>query len=114
MDPPHPRTTVGEVANLLDFSLASPQTNKYFHAAEPWKSANPQWVLYNVAESLRISAILLQPFMPDKSRELLDLLRVDTSNPAKRAFSATVYGSDPDYGEDIRKGMLFPPLLTEE
>lgn len=96
------------------FSFASPQTNKYFHAAEPWKSANPQWVLYNVAESLRISAILLQPFMPDKSHELLDILRVDTSNPAKRAFSATVYGSDPDYGEGIKKGMLFPPLLTEE
>jgi methionyl-tRNA synthetase len=64
-----------------------------------------------VAESLRISAILLQPFMPDKSQELLDILRVDSS---KRAFSATVYGSDPDYGEGIKKGILFPPLLTEE
>ncbi|KAJ5465145.1 methionine--tRNA ligase [Penicillium daleae] len=104
----NPRAALQEIMSIIE------KTNKYFHAAEPWKSANPQWVLYNVAESLRISAILLQPFMPDKSQELLDILRVDTSNPAKRAFSATVYGSDPDYGEGIKKGMLFPPLLTEE
>ncbi|GLI73057.1 methionyl-tRNA synthetase [Penicillium ochrochloron] len=101
----NPRAALQEIMSIIE------KSNKYFHAAEPWKSANPQWVLYNVAESLRISAILLQPFMPDKSRELLDLLRVDSS---KRAFSATVYGSDPDYGEGIKKGMLFPPLLTEE
>jgi methionyl-tRNA synthetase len=67
-----------------------------------------------VAESLRIAAILLQPFMPGKSQELLELLRVDTSNPSKRAFSAAVYGSDMDYGQGVRKDILFPPLLTEE
>ncbi|KAJ5675636.1 methionine--tRNA ligase [Penicillium macrosclerotiorum] len=104
----NPRAALQEIMSIIE------KTNKYFHAAEPWKNPNPQWILYNVAESLRISAILLQPFMPDKSQELLDLLRVDTSNAAKRAFSATVYGSDPDYGEDIKKGILFPPLLTEE
>lgn len=52
--------------------------------------------------------------MPAKSQELLELLRVDTSNPTKRAFSATVYGSDADYGEGVKKGHLFPPLLAEE
>lgn len=52
--------------------------------------------------------------MPGKSQELLEQLRVDTSNPTKRAFSAAVYGSDMDYGEGVRKGILFPPLLTEE
>lgn len=70
--------------------------------------------MFNSAESLRIAAILLQPFMPDKSQELLELLRVDTSNPSKRAFSAAAYGADMDYGEGVRKGILFPPLLTEE
>jgi methionyl-tRNA synthetase len=70
--------------------------------------------VFNSAESLRIAAILLQPFMPGKSQELLELLRVDTSNPNKRAFSAAVYGTDTEYGKDIRKGILFPPLLTEE
>lgn len=67
-----------------------------------------------MAESLRIAGILLQPFMPGKSHDLLELLCVNTSDPSKRAFSATVYGSDPDYGEGVKKGILFPPLLTEE
>lgn len=66
-----------------------------------------------MAESLRISAILLQPFIPGKAQELLEFLRVDTTNPMKRGFSAAVYGSDADYGEDIRKGILFPPLIAE-
>lgn len=68
-----------------------------------------------MAESLRITAILLQPFMPTKSHELLHILRVDTSDASKRAFSAAAYGADPDYGEGIKKGsILFPPLISEE
>ncbi|KAJ5622227.1 Methionyl-tRNA synthetase [Penicillium herquei] len=103
----NPRAALQEIMSIIE------KTQKYFHATEPWKNPNPQRILFNVAESLRISAILLQPFMPAKSQELLELLRVDTSNPAKRTFSATVYGSDPDYGEDIKIGHLFPPLLAE-
>lgn len=105
-----PRTPPDET--LTRFSLLQ-QTNKYLHAAEPWKSPNPEWTLFNVAESLRISAILLQPFMPGKSQELLEFLRVDTGNPMKRTFAAAVYGSDADYGDNIRKGILFPPLIAE-
>lgn len=51
--------------------------------------------------------------MPAKSLELLEMLRVDTSNPAKMGFSAAVYGSDSEYGEGAKKGHLFPPLLAE-
>ncbi|KAJ5543209.1 hypothetical protein N7535_005638 [Penicillium sp. DV-2018c] len=104
----NPRAALRETMMIIE------KTNKYFHAAEPWKSPNPQRALYNVAESLRIAGILLQPFMPGKSHDLLDMLRVDASDPSKRAFTATAYGSDPDYGEGVQKGILFPPLLTEE
>lgn len=55
--------------------------------------------------------------MPGKSQELLELLRVDTNNPLKRTFTAAVYGSDADYGENLTRstrGLLFPPLLTDE
>ncbi|KAJ5731227.1 Methionyl-tRNA synthetase [Penicillium malachiteum] len=103
----NPRAALQEIMSITE------KTQKYFHATEPWKNPNPQRILFNVAESLRISAILLQPFMPAKSQELLELLRIDTSNPAKRTFSATGYGSDPDYGEGIKIGHLFPPLLAE-
>ncbi|KAJ5473402.1 Methionyl-tRNA synthetase [Penicillium sp. IBT 31633x] len=104
----NPRSALHETMSIIE------KTNKYFHAAEPWKSPDPQRVLYNVAESLRITGILLQPFMPGKSHDLLEMLRVNTSDPSKRAFAATAYGSDPDYGQDVKKGILFPPLLTEE
>ena len=71
-------------------------------------------MLFNVAESLRIAGILLQPFMPTKSKELLDVLRVDSTRPSKRAFSAAVFGSDAEYGEGIKKTVLFPPLIVEQ
>lgn len=88
------------------------QTNKYFHVTEPWNNKDKsQRVLYNVAESLRISAILIQPFMPTKSQELLNILRVDNT---KRGFSDAAFGSDAEYGEGIRKSILFPPLVIEE
>ncbi|KAJ5763301.1 hypothetical protein N7533_001982 [Penicillium manginii] len=104
----NPRAALHEIMSIIE------KTNKYFHAAEPWKTSDHQWVLFNVAESLRITAILLQPFMPGKSQELLEMLRVDTSNPSKRSFAAAVYGSDQDYGQDVQKGYLFLPLLTED
>ncbi|KAJ5895237.1 Methionyl-tRNA synthetase [Penicillium taxi] len=103
----NPRAALQEIISIIE------QTNKYFHAAEPWKSPNPQRVLFNAAESLRISAILLQPFMPTKSGEILDFLCVNT-DPNKRAFSAATYGSDADYGDGIKKAFLFPPLVADE
>ncbi|KAJ5681765.1 uncharacterized protein N7477_001705 [Penicillium maclennaniae] len=89
----NPRAALQEIMSIIE------KTNKYLHAAEPWKTPQPG---------------MGRPFMPDKSQELLELLRVDTSNPSKRTFSAAVYGADMDYGEGVRKGILFPPLLTEE
>jgi methionyl-tRNA synthetase len=68
-------------------------------------------VLYNVAESMRITGILLQPFMPTKAKEILDVFRVDTS---KRKLSDASYGSDAGYGEGIEKKIIFPPLVSEE
>lgn len=52
--------------------------------------------------------------MPTKSKELLDVLRVDSTRPSKRAFSAAVFGSDAEYGEGIKKTVLFPPLIVEQ
>lgn len=96
--------------------MISKQTQRLFHLKEPWSNPEPQWTLYNTAEALRISAILLQPFMPTKSLETLQLLGVDTSDPSKRTFSATTYGSDPDYGEGVgvnKVTHLFPRLTSE-
>ncbi|MCA0423681.1 MAG: methionine--tRNA ligase, partial [Proteobacteria bacterium] len=56
-------------------------TNRYFAAEEPWKlkKLNPirmDTVLYVTAEALRQFAILTQPFTPNASEKLLDLLAI--------------------------------------
>lgn len=51
--------------------------------------------------------------MPSKAEELLEILKVDISNPAKRRFSAATFGSDPDYGDGVEKKILFPQLVIE-
>ncbi|KAL4913463.1 tRNA synthetases class I (M)-domain-containing protein [Aspergillus aurantiobrunneus] len=102
----NPRAALQEIMTIVL------QTNKYFHNSEPWTNPEEkQRVLFNVAESMRITGILLQPFMPNKAKEILELFRVDSS---KRSLSDARYASDPDYGEDIKKKLLFPPLIIEE
>lgn len=54
-------------------------------------------VIWYVTEVLRISAILLQPIMPDKMAELLDSLGVA---PDRRTFQDAVLGAGGVYGTD--------------
>ena len=90
--------------------------------ATPWTLAkiatedDVDEVIFLCAESLRISGILLQPFMPTKMKTLLDMLGVSED---ARGFENAVLGSDKDYGVpmiDLGKdmeGVLFPPLTAE-
>jgi methionyl-tRNA synthetase len=55
------------------------QANRYFAAEEPWAKrksdpARMATILYVTAEVLRVVGIFVQPFMPAKMSELLDLL----------------------------------------
>ena len=93
---------------------------------EPWKLArtgnaafNNAMVLrtvYYCAEAIRIVGILLQPYMPEKSKTLLDMLGVEDS---KRTFNDAQVGADLTYGEArVPLGRsawdaLFPPLSIE-
>ncbi|PKS05322.1 hypothetical protein jhhlp_008696 [Lomentospora prolificans] len=106
------------------------EANKYMSSTAPWtlsdvkhenKEAFAQlsYVVYTLAESLRISAILLQPYMPERAREALDRLGVA---PEKRDFAHAVRGADNAYGMSFMprgfegKGAeksLFPPLGKE-
>jgi len=49
--------------------------------------------------------------MPTKSQELLNILCVEST---KRNLSDASYGSDAEYGEGVKKKILFPPLVIEE
>ncbi|KAL5359208.1 tRNA synthetases class I (M)-domain-containing protein [Aspergillus floccosus] len=106
MEELNPRATLQEIVTLVE------KAQKYFHASAPWQNPTEhQRALFNIIESLRIGGILLQPFMPTKSKELLDLLRVDLS---KRTLSDTAFGSDLEYGEGVKKKILFPQLIVED
>jgi methionyl-tRNA synthetase len=66
------------------------ETDRYFAGQEPWalKKTDPArmaTVLYVTAEVVRQIAILLQPFMPESSGKLLDLVAAPAD---KRDFAA--------------------------
>jgi methionyl-tRNA synthetase len=66
------------------------KANRYFAAQEPWRLAKSdparmQLVLYVTIETLRVTAILLQPVMPAAMATLLDLLAIPAD---KRDFIA--------------------------
>jgi len=97
------------------------ETNKYVHNSAPWDlakngDAKVHVVIYYAAESLRLIGILLQPFMPAKAAELLDVLGVPEGN---RNFKHAGVGADFDYGSPMRDpgrgalDSLFPPLEVE-
>ncbi|RKF59738.1 putative methionine--tRNA ligase, mitochondrial [Golovinomyces cichoracearum] len=107
------------------------QTNTYFQDTAPWKltqsfvtlkqlenrsdSVKPlAEIIYHCAESLRIVGILLQPFMPGKSADLLDMLCVYTH---RRSFTFAKLGADFDFGNKTtsqKNQMLFPMLPVEK
>lgn len=74
-------------------------------------------IVYLAAEALRMTGILLQPYMPNKADMLLNQLGVQHD---RRAFEYCKPGADLDYGEPMvdlgaaRNGVLFPPLLSEQ
>jgi methionyl-tRNA synthetase len=72
--------------------------------------------IFHCAEALRIVGILLQPYMPTKAAQLLDMLGVDES---RRTFDDAQFEVDYTYGEPkLPPGKdafdsLFPPLSVE-
>lgn len=86
--------------------------NKHLQSLEPWASTtSPEAVhrsLYYSSETLRMTGILLSPFMPDKSRQLLDSLGVSDNT---RTWDRVAFGRG---GETKFKAgkhkVLFPPV----
>lgn len=79
------------VGDALDeiFTLLR-RTNKYIDETMPWalakdeaKKERLETVLYNLFESIRISAVLLESFLPETSQKILDYL-----NTSKREFDS--------------------------
>jgi methionyl-tRNA synthetase len=99
------------------------QTNKYLTEVRPWTYAEEgntaavhQSVYYGL-ETLRITGILLQPFIPQKASEVLDRLGVDSS---RRTMEYAKLHADDSYGVsfvELGEGAhssVFPPLPVED
>jgi len=109
------------------------KTNKFLQFKEPWTLAKAykegvdtesaahlksrmECTVYLCAEAIRIVGILLQPYMPSKAAQLLDMLGIDES---RRTLEDAKLGADYDYG--IPKAPvgrcawdgLFPPLPVD-
>ncbi|KAL8403989.1 hypothetical protein RB594_009024 [Gaeumannomyces avenae] len=114
---PEPERALREIMSIVV------QTNKFITDMAPWelvkhpddvdKQKQMTATIFYCAEALRISGILLQPFMPTKAAELLDILGV---HETRRTWAYTNVGADSEYGAPFRhpgggafEG-LFPPL----
>ena len=104
---------LNEVYRLLD------RANKYIDETTPWILAKSEetkprllTVMKNLCECIRISAILICPFMPDASKAILDLLNVPESG---RGWNAQCYCADAEACWKTSVGApLFPRIDMEK
>ncbi|KAI1452703.1 methionyl-tRNA synthetase [Annulohypoxylon moriforme] len=99
------------------------ETNSYLTDTEPWRKSEEEdktelnQIVFYAAESLRVVGILLQPFIPEKSKKVLDVLGV---SPDQRTFEFAKLHADGDYGTSFvplvkgAQGSIFPPIPVED
>jgi methionyl-tRNA synthetase len=113
-----------EAMEKLEFSVALAaiwqligRTNKYIDETQPWalvkdEAARPKLgsVLYHLAESLRVTSVLLQPFMTRTPRKIWDQLGISGNGRLTEWESVREFGLLPA-GTKVNKGeTLFPRL----
>ena len=89
--------------------------NKYITEKEPWtlhkqnKEIELMQVMFNLLESMRLLAILLQPFLPDSCKEILD-----TFDLKARDFSVLEWRSEGGFkeGQELKEKKLI--LFTKK
>jgi len=93
------------------------RTNKYIDETMPWNLAKLEetrgrlaTVMYNLAESIRIASILIQPFMTKAPAKIWDQLGILDKPEALTWESAGVWGGLPVGSTVSRKELLFPRL----
>lgn len=90
------------LAEIMNFVKSC---NAYINEKEPWKltGARQQKVLYSVADSLRLSGILLSPFIPNASKKMLEQLGVDSIGKNDLQFNKLKTGARINRGEVLFK-----------
>lgn len=108
---------------LIEIWKLISRANKYIDQTMPWvlgkdkqKYPRLKTVLYNLAEVLRIVAILIEPFMPQTTPKILQQLGISKEqNPEITAWeSAMQFGLIPE-GVRVKRGEpLFPRIIEKE
>lgn len=84
-------------------------------SSEPDAQLAVHEIIFLTSEALRVCGILLQPFMPERSARMLDVLGVE-EGLGSRGFQAAQYGADTNFGIPRvpigkgREGVLFAAL----
>ncbi len=102
---------IDEIFNVLRAS------NKYIDETTPWILAKDEKekdklknVLYNLIESIRVCAVYLQPFLPDTSKKIFNLINTN----ANTYESTTVFGNYPTGTKVNEPEILFARIEIEE
>ena len=92
------------------------RANKYVDETMPWalakdesKKAELNRVLYDLAESLRIIAILIFPFMPDTAEKIWQQLNIN-GKIADSSIDETAWGKLPEGSKVNKPVQLFPRI----
>lgn len=101
---------------LTEIWKAISRTNKYIDETMPWVLAKDEankarlaQVMYNLAESLRIIAILLQPFMPETPEKIWGQLGVEDRSLAEWD-KAKEWGLYPSKASVNKGDVIFPRI----
>jgi len=97
------------------------RTNKYIDETAPWTLAKSEenrerlgTVMYNLAESIRITSILLQPFMTKAPAKIWSQLGIAEQTEVQSWESAGTWGTLPAGSRVNRGEVLFPRFDVEK
>ncbi|MDR0445706.1 MAG: methionine--tRNA ligase [Oscillospiraceae bacterium] len=99
---------------LAEINRLTARANKYIDETMPWALARDEAntarlaaVLYNLLESVRVTAVLLSPFMPESSAAMLTQLGVEEN---RRTWESVQSFGGGDYKNVTRGETLFPRI----
>ena len=95
--------------------------NRYLEAKEPWRAAKDpdhaedvRTTLYTCCEALRITALLLAPFLPERSAQILCRIGYDRIIEEAKLPDDLAWGGLAAGGETLKGAPLFPRIETAE
>ena len=94
--------------------------NRYLEQKEPWKAAKDparaeevRTTLYTCCEVLRITALLLAPFLPEKAAAIFERIGQETTPEQERLPEAAAWGGIRIGAETTKGSALFPRIEVE-